>query len=113
MPLPAALSPSRTRWLPSCATHGSAPPQLQQFLGVYNFYRRFVPAVAKTLRPLTDALRGVEKKAPVLWSADMAAAFTAAKAVLTATAELAHPLQGAELAQLVDASDNHTGAVLH
>jgi cleavage and polyadenylation specificity factor subunit 1 len=87
--------------------------QLQQFLGVYNFYRRFVPAAAKTLRPLTDSLKGFKhKKAPVQWSADMAAAFQAAKAALAAAAELAHPKQGAELALAVDASDNHVGAVL-
>jgi hypothetical protein len=28
--------------------------QLLAFLGVFNFYRRFVPAAAKILRPLTD-----------------------------------------------------------
>ena len=30
--------------------------ELQAFLGMVNFYRRFLPAVARTLRPLTDAL---------------------------------------------------------
>ncbi len=29
--------------------------QLLAFLGVFNFYRRFVPAAAKILRPLTDS----------------------------------------------------------
>jgi cleavage and polyadenylation specificity factor subunit 1 len=32
--------------------------QLQAFLGLFNFYRRFVPAAAAVVRPLTDALRG-------------------------------------------------------
>jgi hypothetical protein len=32
--------------------------ELQVFLGLVNFYRRFLPGVAVTLRPLTDALRG-------------------------------------------------------
>ncbi len=31
--------------------------QLQAFLGVVNFYRRFVPAAARVLKPLTQALR--------------------------------------------------------
>jgi hypothetical protein len=31
---------------------------LQNFLGVINFYRKFVPGAAEMLRPLTDALRG-------------------------------------------------------
>ncbi len=30
--------------------------QLQSFLGLVNFYRRFIPAVAQILLPLTDAL---------------------------------------------------------
>jgi hypothetical protein len=32
--------------------------QLQAFLGLFNFHRRFVPAAATIVRPLTDALRG-------------------------------------------------------
>jgi hypothetical protein len=35
--------------------------ELQGFLGLLNFYRRFLPAVARTLQPLTDALRGDRK----------------------------------------------------
>jgi Reverse transcriptase (RNA-dependent DNA polymerase) len=31
---------------------------LQQFLGLINFYRRFLPGIAATLLQLTDALRG-------------------------------------------------------
>ncbi len=31
--------------------------QLQSFLGLVNFYRRFIPAAARILLPLTDALR--------------------------------------------------------
>ena len=32
--------------------------QLQNFLGVINFYRRFTPGAARTLAPLMEALRG-------------------------------------------------------
>ncbi len=42
-----------------------SPPQdvkqLQQFLGMVNFYRRFLPGIARTLQPLTDALKGAPK----------------------------------------------------
>jgi hypothetical protein len=31
--------------------------ELQRFLGIINFYRCFLPGIAGTLRPLTDALR--------------------------------------------------------
>ena len=32
--------------------------ELQAFLGMVNFYRRFLPSIARTLRSQTDALRG-------------------------------------------------------
>jgi hypothetical protein len=31
---------------------------LQAFLGLFNFYRKFVKGAAAIIRPLTDALRG-------------------------------------------------------
>jgi hypothetical protein len=37
--------------------------ELQAFLGMVNFYRRFLPSIACTLRPLTDGLRGSRKEA--------------------------------------------------
>ncbi len=43
------------------AVQGVLPPtdvkQLQRFLGMINFYRRFLPGIARVLRPLTDLLR--------------------------------------------------------
>ena len=33
-------------------------PALQRFLGMVNFYRKFIPGAALILRPLTDALHG-------------------------------------------------------
>ena len=35
--------------------------QLQTYLGMVNLYRRFLPAAARVLRPLTDALQGGPK----------------------------------------------------
>jgi hypothetical protein len=63
--------------------------QLQQFLGMVNFYRRFLPGIARTLQPLTDALRGAPKT--LEWPPAAAAAFRAAKAALAAAVPLAHP----------------------
>jgi hypothetical protein len=86
--------------------------QLQAFLGLFNFYRRFVPAAAAIVRPLTDALRGNPAGAkPVNWSAEMRAAFAATKAVLATAALLDHPVAAAELAVVTDASASHLGAV--
>jgi hypothetical protein len=88
--------------------------ELQGFLGLLNFYRRFLPAVARTLQPLTDALRGDRKGTdPVEWSAEMEAAFTASKKALASATYLAHPLPGAVLSLSVDTSATHIGAGLH
>jgi hypothetical protein len=83
---------------------------MQRFLGMINFYRRFLPGVAGTLRPLTAALSGNPKTLP--WTPDMETAFAAAKAALVAAVPMAHPLPGAVLALATDASDTHVGAVL-
>jgi hypothetical protein len=84
--------------------------QLQQFLGLVNFYRRFLPSVAKTLKPLTDLLRGSPKR--LEWTQQADAAFAAAKTALIAAVPLSHPAPGATLALAVDASDTHVGATL-
>ena len=84
--------------------------QLQQFLGMVNFYRRFLPGIARTLQPLTDALKGAPKT--LEWPPAAAAAFGAAKAALAAAVPLAHPAPNAVLSLATDASDTHVGGVL-
>jgi cleavage and polyadenylation specificity factor subunit 1 len=87
--------------------------QLQAFLGLFNFYRRFVPAAAAIVKPLTDALRGNPAGAkPVSWTAEMRAALAATKATLATATLLDHPAAAAELAVVRDASASHLGAVL-
>jgi hypothetical protein len=84
--------------------------QLQRFLGLINFYRRFLPAVARTLQPLTDLLKGSPKV--LLWSPASDAAFVATKAALVAAVPLCHPAPQAVFSLAVDASDLHVGGVL-
>lgn len=102
--------------LPSSVTAISAFPQpqtikdLQRFLGLINFYRRFIPTAASILIPLTNALLGSPKK--LIWTPQMTTAFTTVKAVLTKATLLAHPQPTATLALATDASDSHIGAVL-
>jgi hypothetical protein len=87
--------------------------ELMAFLGTVNFYRRFVPRAARTLRPLTEALKGgLPLKSAVKWTQDMESSFEAAKAALARATTLAHPRQGAEISLMVDASDLHVGAAL-
>jgi hypothetical protein len=82
--------------------------QLQQFLGMVNFCRRFLPGIARMLQPLTDTLKGAPKT--LEWPP--AAAFGAAKAALAAAVPLAHPAPNAVLSLATDASDTHFGGVL-
>ncbi len=82
--------------------------QLQQFLGMVNFYSRFLPGIARMLQPLTDALRGAPKT--LEWPPT--AAFGAAKAALAAAVPLAHPAPNAVLSLETDASDTHVGGML-
>jgi RNase H-like domain found in reverse transcriptase len=87
--------------------------EMQAFLGLYNYYRRFVPAAAQLLKPLTDALQGgLKPHAKFKWTGDKLAAFDAARAAITDTTLLDHPLPAADLALITDASGSHVGAVL-
>ncbi len=87
--------------------------ELQGFLGTVNFYPRFLPAAAKLLRPLTDALRGGKAaKERIEWSTEIAEDFSATKEALAKAALLAHPSPGAEVALMVDTSGYHMGAAL-
>ena len=57
-------------------------PSLQRFLGLVNFFRRFIPAASSLLAPLTDALKLSAKQFE--WTPTMTAAFNAAKEALAA-----------------------------
>jgi hypothetical protein len=76
--------------------------ELQGFLGLINFYRRFIPAAAAILKPLTDSLRGGGTGADRLtWSPEMQAAFEGSKEALAKTTLLSHPLPQAKLSLAV------------
>jgi hypothetical protein len=87
--------------------------QLQAFLGLFNFYRKFIPAASRLILPLTRALRGSPRGDQLLlWSAEMLDAFSAARQSLSSSAVLEHPVDGAELSLVTDASSSHVGAVI-
>ena len=55
--------------------HPTTTKELQRFLGMVNFYRRFLPVAAHTLQPLTEALKGIPKV--MEWSEVMQESFMA------------------------------------
>ena len=75
-----------------------------------NFYRRFLPGIARTLRPLTDALSGNPQV--INWSQELQDAFVKAKSALSSAFSLSHPSPSAEVSLLTDASNTHVGAAL-
>ena len=75
---------------------------LQRFLGLVNFYRRFLPRIAATMRPLTDALAGAPRQ--LVWSGAMTSSLESTKRCLAEATLLVHPLPDAELRVSTDAS---------
>ena len=84
--------------------------ELQSFLGMINYYRRFLPQAAHHLTPLFDLLRGKPKT--IAWTPSHQTAFDAIKDALAAAALLHHPRPDAPLALTTDASNFAIGAVL-
>ena len=83
---------------------------LQEFVGMVNYYHRFVPSAAAILQPLFKALTGRPKD--FAWTVEMDNAFEQAKGALSNATLLSHPLVNAPTALTVDASDIAIGAVL-
>lgn len=84
---------------------------LQEFLGMINFYHRFLPNVTKTLCPLYEALKTTRKSEPIQWTDQMIKAFDDSKISLANASMLAHPQPDAPIALTSDASDRAIGAV--
>ncbi len=88
--------------------------ELQVFLGLVNFYRRFLPGVDAKLLPLTDTFKGNRPASELLtWTQEMETSFVAAKAALSKTSWLGNPDPTARLALHVDTSSSHIGTALH
>ncbi|BHF82909.1 hypothetical protein SprV_0802604800 [Sparganum proliferum] len=84
--------------------------QLQRFLGMVNFYRRFLPNCADLMLPLTNLLSG--PKGPFELRGHALTAFERIKTSLADATLLTHPAPEAPLSLMVDASTVAVGAVL-
>jgi cleavage and polyadenylation specificity factor subunit 1 len=105
--------PERVADLQACSPPKTVS-QLRRFLGMLNFYRRFLPHAASSQAPLHEVLSGPKIKGshPVNWTDALVAAFNECKASLSRAALLAHPDPTAPLALVTDASTTAMGAVL-
>lgn len=88
--------------------------ELRRFLGMLNFYRRFIPNAAQLQAPMNAILSGPKVKGahPVEMTPDLLRAFEDCKKSLSQATLLAHPDASAKLAIVTDASDSAIGAVL-
>lgn len=86
--------------------------ELRRFLGMINFYHRFLPNAAEKQLPLQQLLGPCVKNDKTLidWSEDTIACFEGNKTMLRDAALLAHPAPNAKLAIMADASDFGIGA---
>ena len=86
--------------------------QLRRFIGVVNYYRRFIPNCASLLQPLTDLLKS--KTNSVILSSHAKEAFAQVKLSLSSAVKL-HFLDTSPSTKFIlttDASDSAIGAVL-
>jgi cleavage and polyadenylation specificity factor subunit 1 len=88
----------------------SCPPpktasQIRRFLGMLNFYKRFLPHAAAIQALLHAVLSGPRVKGshPITWTPDLHRAFEECKASLSRATLLAHPDPSAPLALITDA----------
>lgn len=87
--------------------------ELRRFLGMVNFYRRFIKDAAHSQALLHDLLVGTVKGSqPVILGDDTLKAFENCKKSLCDATILAHPNIDAKLALVTDASDTTIGGVL-
>ena len=82
---------------------------VRSFLGLANFYRRFIKDYARVARPLHDLTK---KEEPFRWEQPQQHAFDTLKEHFTTTPVLAFPELDCKFRLESDASDYATGAVL-
>ena len=83
--------------------------QLQSFLGLINYYAKFLPNLSTTLAPVYALLH---KKTSWVWGDKEARAFEMAKSQLTTSSILVHYSSDRDLLLACDASPYGVGAVL-
>lgn len=88
--------------------------ELRRFLGMCNFYHRFLPNAARIQFPL-NALTTTHKKkdkTPIQWNEDLKKSFEDMKLLLANATLLVFPTVESDISVVVDASDFALGAVV-
>lgn len=88
---------------------------LRRFLGLVNFYHRFIPHCAAILQPLHTLLSehpARPRAAPLVWTDAAQTAFTSIRTAISQATLLCHPHPTARLCLMTDASDVGLGGAL-
>ena len=89
---------------------------IQRFLGMVNYYHRFIPKLAETLAPIHTQLATLLRKPKTAknfsWPDECHDAFSSIKNELSKITLLAHPSSDSKLSITTDASNTAVGAVL-
>ncbi|UYV78472.1 hypothetical protein LAZ67_16001606 [Cordylochernes scorpioides] len=86
--------------------------QLQRFIGLVNFYHRFIKNSSHILAPLYSLLKTKSPNASLNWTSDTLEAFQNIKNALAKNTLLNYPQPNSTLSVLVDASNVAVGGVL-
>ena len=86
--------------------------QLKRYLGMYQFYSRFVKNHSRWLQPLHSLASGGSPRRPITWNGDLVKCFEESKEALANATLLAFPDPDAEAQLVTDASGNSIGCVL-
>uniref|UniRef100_A0ABD2WA59 RNA-directed DNA polymerase n=1 Tax=Trichogramma kaykai TaxID=54128 RepID=A0ABD2WA59_9HYME len=88
---------------------------LRRFLGMFDFYRRFVKHASELEAPLYDALSKplIKGSQPIIWTSDLEKAFVRCRDSIATATQLSHPRLGAPLGLFTDASGTAVGACLN
>ena len=87
--------------------------KLRQFIGLVNFYHRFLPHCAELMQPLHDLLTTSKPRTQTLtWNHTALAASEDTKEALAKATCLSYPKPDAPTCLMTDASDTAVGAVL-
>ncbi|GFO11984.1 Pol polyprotein [Plakobranchus ocellatus] len=84
----------------------------QEFLGIMNFYHRFIPNLASILRPVYQVINTSTPRQALVWTNEMTQSFFASKQALAEATMLVHPCTDCPIALTCDASDVAIGTVL-
>lgn len=95
-----------------CFPEPAKVKELQKFLGIINFYHRFIPNASSIMQPLYRRIAQQKPNDEIQLNSEEKNAFQESKDALQTATILAHPLPYAKLRLSVDASDTAIGAVL-